>query len=269
MARTLTVRVWNGSSQSSKDAKLYTSLSSINSAINTALKNENIPSNGAEITSVKLKVNAGYSGGIAPKVYMTFGLGNVNAFNVTLFNRYQISNGGTYPASGVEIIDYFYHHTFPSPGVALDLANYGSYFVVRLDTANIGTPTMKVNWVDVVITYHIYRTLSVVPPPENEGLAGVAASMHPSLNYWDGRKVGLYAEPNTGYKFGGWYKNGVLISTENPYFFYMSDADEEYTVEFILDKINKLFVDTSQPSAIYIDTQEVKGVYIDTTKVYG
>ena len=130
-----TVRVWTGNSASSKDTKLYTSLSSINTAINNA----GLPNN-CIITSVKLKVNAGYKGGISPKVYMTFGLGNTSVFKVTLFSRAQISNGGTYPSNGVEIINYFADKA--GPGFALNLANYGSYFVVRLDTTYITRLTL-------------------------------------------------------------------------------------------------------------------------------
>ncbi len=249
---TKTVRVWNGNSQSSKDAKLYTSLSSINSALSSA----GLPDN-CIITSAKLKVNAGYSGGISPQVYMTFGLGNTSAFSVTLFSRTKISNGSTYPSSGVEIINYFADKT--APGFALNLANYGSYFVVRLDTANIATPTMKVNWVDIDITYTIptYTITTAVSPTGSGTVTGGGT-------YNKGSTATLKATPSAGYKFIKW-NDGITVAERTV----TVTSNVTYTAYFEPDKINKIYIGTSQPKAIYIGTQEVKAVYVGTTKIYG
>lgn len=142
---TKTVRVWDGASQSSKDTKLYTTLSSINSKINAS----DIPDN-ATITSAKLYVNAGYSGGIAPQVYLTLWIGNTSANNVSIMGRTKISSGSSYPSSGFELINYFSDKVMP---VALNLSSYGSYLVAQMDTANIATPTMKINYAEIVFTY--------------------------------------------------------------------------------------------------------------------
>lgn len=169
---TKTVRVWGteteiGASQDSQDCYLYTKLSSIN----TRIQASDIPAN-ATITSAKLYVNAGYSGGYAPQVYLTLWIGNTTANNVSIMSRTKISSGSFYPSGGYELIDYFADKVQPA---ALDLASYGSYLVARMDTANWGTPTMKINYAEIRFTYteHSHSYTSEVTTPATCTSAGV------------------------------------------------------------------------------------------------
>ena len=86
----------------------------------------------------------------------------------------------------------------------------------------------------------------------------------------------ITATPSSGYKFIKWVDSkgntynaasvNVTISQNNISAF---STTVTYTAYFELDKINKIYVGTSQPKAIYVGTQEVKAVYVGTTKVYG
>lgn len=118
-----------------------------------------------------------------------------------------------------------------------------------------------------------------------------------------GTKPILTANPAIGYSFSKW-SDGV---TTNPRTITVAGA-ATYTAEFTLNKINKIYVDTTQPTGIYVDEtnkklvfvingtvrtaddsafdtidgyhivvqntiptgmSEIKEVYVDTTKVYG
>lgn len=79
-----------------------------------------------------------------------------------------------------------------------------------------------------------------------------------------GSTITLTAIPNSGYKFVKW-SHGL---TDNPLSFQIGSS-ATYTAYFELDKINKIYIGTSQPKDIYIGTQKVKAVYVGTTKVYG
>ena len=90
------------------------------------------------------------------------------------------------------------------------------------------------------------------------------------------KRVYIEATPNEGYRFVKWViSDGRTYTNATGYFVFSHndisahDTTITFTAYFELDKINKLFINTSQPSAIYINTQEVKEVYINTTKVYG
>lgn len=82
--------------------------------------------------------------------------------------------------------------------------------------------------------------------------------------YEQGKTATLTATPNTGYKFVKW-SDGNTSATRTV----TVTANATYTAIFEIDKINKIYVGTAQPSKIYVGTQEVKEVYVGTTKVYG
>ena len=129
------------------------------------------------------------------------------------------------------------------------------------------------------------------------------------------RIVTLTAKPNDGYKFVKWVDNNGKIYTDITVTINVShnnisahETTVTYTAYFELDKINKIYVDTSQPTGIYVDEtnkkivfvvngtvstpnssafdmwdgyhivvqnsipsgmEEIREVYVDTTKVYG
>lgn len=80
----------------------------------------------------------------------------------------------------------------------------------------------------------------------------------------------ITATANTGYKFVKWSDENTsasrTITCNSPTQF---QTTYNLTAYFELDKINKLYIGTSQPKELYIGTQKVKAVYIGTTKVYG
>lgn len=76
--------------------------------------------------------------------------------------------------------------------------------------------------------------------------------------------VTISATPDSGYKFVKWSDGNTSASRT-----ITVTGNTSLTAEFELDKINKIYVGASQPSAIYIGTKEVKDVYVGTTKVYG
>lgn len=86
----------------------------------------------------------------------------------------------------------------------------------------------------------------------------------------------ITATPNSGYKFVKWvdsngkeYTNKTLSITFSGSDISAHSTTVTYTAYFEVDKINKIYIGTSQPSKIYFGTQEVKEVYFGTTKVYG
>ena len=86
----------------------------------------------------------------------------------------------------------------------------------------------------------------------------------------------ITATPNTGYKFVKWvdsngkeYTDKTISITISQNSISAHSTTVTYTAHFELDKINKIYIGTSQPKKIYIGTQEVKAVYVGTTKVYG
>lgn len=121
--------------------------------------------------------------------------------------------------------------------------------------------------------------------------------------YEYGTKPTLTATPSAGYKFVKW-SDGVTTASRTV----TVTGAATYTATFELDKINKIYVDTTQPKGIYVDEtnkkivfvingtvstpnssvfdtldgyhivvqntvpsgmDEIKEVYVDTTKVYG
>lgn len=82
--------------------------------------------------------------------------------------------------------------------------------------------------------------------------------------YESGSTATIVATPNTGYRFVKW-SDGNTNATRTV----TATADITYTAYFEIDKINKLYIGTSQPKALYIGTSEVKAVYRGTTKIYG
>lgn len=82
--------------------------------------------------------------------------------------------------------------------------------------------------------------------------------------------VTLPTPTRDGYTFLGWYtasEGGTKVGDGGTS--YTPNGDITLYAHWQLDKINKIYVGASQPSAIYIGTKEVKEVYVGTTKIYG
>lgn len=86
----------------------------------------------------------------------------------------------------------------------------------------------------------------------------------------------ITATPSAGYKFVKWvdsngntYNTASVNVTVSQNSISAFSTTVTYTAYFELDKINKIYVGTSQPKEIYVGTQKVKAVYVGTTKIYG
>lgn len=101
-------------------------------------------------------------------------------------------------------------------------------------------------------------TISTSSSPPSGG------SVEGAGQYEYGTSISLEAIPAEGYIFVKWLDGNM----QNPRSVTVS-SDVTYTALFELNKINKIYIGTSQPKTIYIGTQEVKEVYIGTTKIYG
>lgn len=133
---------------------------------------------------------------------------------------------------------------------------------VYFDTTNITQKTFTCNYLKLVITYEKYRKLVIYPSPSDAG------EVIGSGDYIEGTTAVLRAVPKEGYRFVKWWDG----STANPYNFVVSSDLSHTTADycyFEVDKINKIYIGTSQPKEIYVGISKVKGIYIGTTKVYG
>ena len=93
-----------------------------------------------------------------------------------------------------------------------------------------------------------------------------------SDTYYYGSTFTIKATASAGYKFVKWSDGNTNASrtiTVDSSFISAFENSKSYHAVFAVDKINKIYVGTSQPKDIYIGTSKVKGIYIGTTKVYG
>jgi hypothetical protein len=160
------------------------------------------------------------------------------------------------------------------------------------------TNTVYVSNISITIDYTpaSYKVSTNVSPADSGTVKGGGTYNH-------GSTATLIATANDGYKFVKWNdenKNASRTITVT--------GNITYTAYFELDKINKIYVDTSQPTGIYVDEtnkkivfvvngtvstpnssafdmwdgyhivvqntipsgmEEIREVYVDTTKVYG
>lgn len=77
--------------------------------------------------------------------------------------------------------------------------------------------------------------------------------------------VTLTAIPNSDYKFVKWSDGNI----DNPRTVKVKTSGNDYVAIFELDKINKIYIGTTQPKEIYVGTTLVKAIYVGTTKIYG
>lgn len=256
---TKTITVWSHESKSKKSSVYFSkSISDINSVINS-----NLPDSSYLISKVIMKVYANYDGGTSiAKVYIRYGFGPSGGISTELQgdNRISLDSGSCYPSSGVDITGYFSKKYIPC-AISSD---YGACLSVEFHTANIAVSKYHLDSVDLEITYYEDTRIKAVAQPTEGGKVEVSGGLIGHKN------TALYAYPNTGYKFIGWYDaKGTFLSDDASFVFEPADPYGTYTGVFQLEKINKILIDTAKPSKILIDNQEVKAIYVDTTKVYG
>lgn len=144
------VRIFDKVNKDPKEAWFSTSLSDVNNRINSA----GIPAN-AEITKVRLYVNADFDGGGlgSPKVYLQFGFGTEGSISALLMGDTQIGKElVNYPSdSGVEIPSTYVNKYSPF-GFSSAI---GARFVAYIHTAHILVTELTVNYAEVIIDYHI------------------------------------------------------------------------------------------------------------------
>lgn len=170
----------------------------------------------------------------------------VNLNGTTLVSKSSgLSAGGT--TISKDITSFVESETENAGNIAGDLyVSIGS----GLSTKHCENVKIVINW--EYTTYNISVSSS--------GSGSVAGSGM----YLLGSSATISATPNDGYRFVRW-SDGNTNATRTV----TVTGDATYTAYFELDKINKIYIGTSQPKSIYIGTNEVKGVYVGTTKVYG
>lgn len=215
----------------------------------------------AEISKVTLKVGCYYT---LPNAISSVIYANITQFakfcnegsygsGTTLLEVDKIAEDkvGTYTADITSHFRTTYPHTVNT--------TYKCFYVYST-TANVMVRNYYCPTIDLVIDYEVMRreVKTAVSPSGGGTVTGGGT-------YDYGTQVTLTAIPASGYKFVGW-SDGTTSSTRTVT---ANNTTLTYTAMFELDKINKIYIGTSQPKKIYIGTQEVKAVYVGTTKVYG
>lgn len=254
---TKTIRIWEGVDQS-KTKNMWGSqtIDNINNIISSNISGK------YHIHSAVLRVYADFdgAGGLA-NVYMKYGFSSsTNSIGTQLGGEHKLTKDeAAYPSSGIDISSYC-----DGSGIS---KSYGSYFTANIYTTNVvvgSTGALHISYAELTVTYYELWHYTVKAEPVEGGV--VYDSGGAVFENTPGR---VTAVANPGYKFIGWYKDGTLVSTEPTYNAPITANNLVFTAKFVLDKINKIYVGTSQPSKIFFGTQEVKEVYVDTTKVYG
>ncbi len=143
--------------------------------------------------------------------------------------------------------------------VALGSEDYPAYRItVKSTNSSRGAEVVMSDFQLQIDSTDLLYTISAKVSPEGAGTVEGVGS------YVEFSTPTLTAKANTGYKFVKWQDG----NTDNPRKIIVTGS-ALYTAYFEVNKINKIYVGTSQLKAIYIGTQEVKAIYIGTTKVYG
>lgn len=257
----------SSSSSSDKYARYFTI-----ATINTTLRN-NMPRY-SKINSVVAKISAKRSG-------INLSTSNANA-------QIYFASEDSYTGTGVSLGKWNNEVTTSYKEFTADMTSY-----VFSQTANAGeiSPSAVNNYlylyyqVDCTIPKTLYMNKMGVywdyTPPTYKinvsanGGGTVLGGGTFDVTIADQTKT-ITATPNAGYKFVKWVdSNGKTYTTASLNVVISQNSISAhsttvtYTAYFELDKINKIYVGTSQPKSIYVGTQEVKAVYVGTTKVYG
>lgn len=210
------IRIWEGVS-ASKSKNLWGSQSISN--INTIIKN-NI-SGDYRITSATLNVYANFDGALGlANVYMKYGFGSTNSISTQLGGERKLTkDDANYPNS---ITSYI---SSDKKGIS---TSYGSHFVANIYTANAAVGSsgaLHLSYVDLVVDYDLYHTVTVNVSPEGAGTVSGTGS------YVKGSTATVKATPNAGYKFVGFgNSSGVVTVTTNPYVFTVNNNTTFYAI---------------------------------------
>lgn len=123
------------------------------------------------------------------------------------------------------------------------------------------SPSLSAITVNTTYTAQFTSTVRSYAITANAGTGGTVTGGG-TYNY--GSTATLTATASEGYKFKQWNDG----DTSNPRTVTVTGT-ATYTATFESDKINKIYIGTSQPKEIYVGTTPVKAVYVGTTKVYG
>lgn len=235
------------------------------STINNALiPNKPHSSDFVSITNVLITVTASYECSGSAKVYCRYGFGGIDNIKQEISSKTRIGSGFSSTQSFTKDITSYVVNNSNYSKYSWELTkNYGDYLTICISTENRLPKTFYVKSVTLQVTYTNYTSCTLKISPEGAG------TVSGNGLYSFGTNFTLQATPSDGYHFVKWVFSDGSIDNQNPVSCYADKSYYDATAYFELDKINQLFVGTSQPSAIYIDTQEIKEVYVDTTKVYG
>lgn len=77
--------------------------------------------------------------------------------------------------------------------------------------------------------------LTLVSSPANAGTFNTYYYDDNRIEIVEGDSQYVYAYPRNGFKFASWKRNGIIVSTENPYFYGMGTYNDTLTAEFVYD----------------------------------
>lgn len=172
-------------------------------------------------------------------------------------SSHQVSEkDGTVPSS----VSLSSNKTENAPYFYGDGVSYFAYKVTIESTQSLVGCKVVMSDFQLSVDYTVRTyTLTLKTSPEGAGtVTGGGTYEHRAT-------VTITATPNAGYRFLGWTSDLLAEPTTKV----VITANMTLTAYFELEKINKIYIGTSQPSKIYFGTQEVKEVYFGTTKVYG
>lgn len=234
--KTTTIRLWGGAGQS-KTKNFWCSQSIEN--LNNALASGIGESYYIEQAVLKAYANFDGAGGLA-NVYMKYGFGSTNSISTQLGGEHKITkDSACYPSSGIDVTSYTNRREFKS--------DYGSHFVANIYTSNIvvgSSGALHFDGIDLIVTYRQYFECTAEASPSNGGTVK-------STGTFEGFPGGLYATPNTGYKFVGWYRNGTLISTDLTCYPTLDANNIVFTAVFEKEVINNIRIGKTKPTGIY------------------
>lgn len=174
----------------------------------------------------------------------------------------------TYLMSGVQIAKGMkgekYHTVSLNAAAARNIlvTDYGSYITFRIYTGNWGKKSYKVDNVSITVTYFdLYDYTVSASPPEGGIVYDYGGAVY------DGAAGKVEAIPNPGYRFLGWYKNGVFDSSELVYYPTIPYNNTVFVAYFELDKILNVYRANTKQDVYRANTNAQ--VYRGNTKIYG
>ena len=107
--------------------------------------------------------------------------------------------------------------------------DFDNYYPNYFKISNLLSDDISISFMNLSFSCNnIYPTLFVISEDTNKGdvIGGGAKAI--------GENVEVYASPKENYSFDGWYSDGELVSTKNPYSFIMPADDLTLYAKFII-----------------------------------